>query len=844
MLSLFHWKGTGFSSGLPVVALIFAISVMTGPAQVLAADIHPLAVSGPVAHEFPVQPLAAVRSVAATPVDVATARAEDQARQEMGLAPRFALTEHVSITPDTDGTWEVLDSRFDLWRLRITSPGALSINLGFTGFRLPKGARLTIYSADAAGPADPRGVRIFTDRDNETHGELWTPVVLGDDIVVELVMPRESRHDFDLLLTAINKGYRFFGENREEITDKAGACNIDVVCPEGDDWWREIASVGVISTGGSTYCTGFMMNNTAENGRPLFMTADHCGINTGNAPSLVVYWNFQSPTCGQQGGGTLDQFMTGSTFLAASSTSDFTLVEMDDPVDPAHEVSFAGWNKSSDDPTSAVAIHHPDTDEKSISFEDDPISTTSYFGYNVPGDGTHLRVADWDLGTTEPGSSGSPLFDQNHHVVGQLHGGEAACGNDLSDWYGRLSVSWPNISQFLDPLGTGALTLDTYAPFAATMMVAPSAGAVFEGHIGGPFTPTVVEYVITNNADVPLTFEATADVAWVDVTPGGALVPEGGSLPITVTTNSTAAGLPKGQYEGLLTIINLTDGEGNTTRPLHLTVGLPELVYSFPMDTDPGWSTDPDWAFGQPQGGGGEYGNSDPVGGFTGVNVYGYDLAGDYAPDLSEKHLVSGAIDCADLEAVTLKFMRWLNVEQPKYDHASLAVSNDGVNFVTIWANGSEITEAAWTPVEYDISAVADGQATVHLRWTMGITDSTWQYSGWNIDDVEIWGLTDYVSEVETPSGYLLSVGNHPNPFNPLTTISFVLAKDGYALVNVYDLKGRLVRSLIDESLSAGPHSVPWDGLNEAGLRAGSGVYLVRVVAGGKSAEHKMVLLK
>jgi hypothetical protein len=517
---------------------------------------------------------------------------------------------------------------------------------------------------------------------------------------------------------------------------------------------------------------------------------------------------------------------------------------MDDPVDPAHEVAFAGWNNSSADPTSAVAIHHPNTDEKSISFEDDPTSTTTYLQNSVPGDGTHIRVTDWDLGTTEPGSSGSPLFDQDHHVVGQLHGGYAACGNDLSDWYGRLSVSWQNISQYLDPTSTGAVTLDTYAPFAITMTVAPSSGAVFEGDFGGPFIPATVEYVIANNGDVPLTFEATADVPWVDVTPSGALIPEGGSLPIAVETNSTAAGLARGQYEGTLTILNLTNGEGNTTRPLHITVGLPELVHSFDMSTDPGWTADSDWAFGQPQGGGGDYGNPDPVSGFTGVNVYGYNLAGDYASSIPPRHLVTGAIDCSDLEAVTLKFMRWLNVEQPQYDQAALAVSNDGVSYSTIWTNGSEITDSAWTPVEFDISAVADEQTTVYLRWTMGGTDGSWQYSGWNIDDVEIWGLRDYVAGAETLSGYQLSIGNHPNPFNPLTTISFGLAIEGHTTVNVYDLKGRLVRGLIDESLPAGPHSVSWDGLNDGGLRAGSGVYLVRVINGSRTAEHKMVLLK
>ncbi|MCA9874292.1 MAG: hypothetical protein KC441_11575, partial [Anaerolineales bacterium] len=107
------------------------------------------------------------------------------------------------------------------------------------------------------------------------------------------------------------------------------------------------------------------------------------------------------------------------------------------------------------------------TDEKRISFEYDATSTTSYLNPAVPGDGTHIRIADWDLGTTEPGSSGSPLYNPAQRIIGQLHGGYAACGNNLSDWYGRLSVSWmgggtaaTRLSNWLDPLNTGTLVFD------------------------------------------------------------------------------------------------------------------------------------------------------------------------------------------------------------------------------------------------------------------------------------------------------------------------------------------------------------------------------------------------
>jgi hypothetical protein len=164
------------------------------------------------------------------------------------------------------------------------------------------------------------------------------------------------------------------------------------------------------------------------------------------------------------------------------------------------------------------------------------------------------------------------------------------------------------------------------------------------------------------------------------------------------------------------------------------------------FDTGPGWSTEGEWAYGQPTGGGGEYGGRDPTGGFTGPNIYGYNLAGDYENSLPERHLTSPAIDCTGRFGVRLSFWRWLGVEGPAYDHASLRVSNDGINW-TVWNNADEIADRKWTYGEFDISAVADDQPTVYLRWTIGTTDGGWRYCGWNIDDVQLtsWSCGTYL---------------------------------------------------------------------------------------------------
>jgi len=273
------------------------------------------------------------------------------------------------------------------------------------------------------------------------------------------------------------------------------------------------------------------------------------------------------------------------------------------------------------------------------------------------------------------------------------------------------------------------------------MAVSPGQDLESEGPHGGPFTPDEITYRVINHNETAITFEVTHSAAWVDVSTNGGTIPGGGEAPVVVSINDLPNNFPNGYYEDVVHFINTTDHDGDTTRLVKLDVGVPVPVIVFTMDDDPGWSTEGLWAFGHPTGGGGEYGGPDPTSGHTGNNVYGYNLNGDYEDNLPERHLTSTDIDCSNLTQVQLKFWRWLGVEQPAYDHAYVRVSNDGVNWVQAWSNPSEITENNWSYQAFDISDVADNQPTVYLRWTMGTTDGGWRYCGWNIDDVEIWGV-------------------------------------------------------------------------------------------------------
>ncbi len=404
-------------------------------------------------------------------VDPLLAERDDEARINRGQVTHYAVKIPVAINPWNHGTWELVGRpgrQQARWRLHLVSNGALSLNLGFSRYRMPLGGSLTVKTPDGRLAIGP-----FTERDNETHNQLWTPPLLSSELLLELILPLDRLDELELELIQVNHGYAGFGDPQP----KSGACNLDVACSAGDLWHDQARAVALLSIAGVRFCTGFLVNNTAHDGRPFLITAHHCDIKAETAPSVVVLWNQQSPNCRSPRGASdadlnpgeqLRQFQTGATLRAAYPRSDALLLELDDFPDPSFNVFYAGWDRSGAAIEEAVAIHHPNTDWKRISFDSDPVLPTAHLQNKVLPRAAHLRVGNWELGTTEGGSSGAPLFDQNHRVVGQLHGGYAACGNRRgADWFGRFATSWSGggrpgtrFSDWLDPLGSDALTLD------------------------------------------------------------------------------------------------------------------------------------------------------------------------------------------------------------------------------------------------------------------------------------------------------------------------------------------------------------------------------------------------
>ncbi|MBN2446660.1 MAG: hypothetical protein JXO22_08040, partial [Phycisphaerae bacterium] len=285
-------------------------------------------------------------------------------------------------------------------------------------------------------------------------------------------------------------------------------------------------------------------------------------------------------------------------------------------------------------------------------------------------------------------------------------------------------------------IGNAACYVD-YQPQRG-LRASPPVGIDADGPRGGPFTNASIAYTLENVGDDEIAFAAFSDVDWISLADTAGVLNGLSAITIEAALNDAAALLPNGRHEAALHFVNTTDHVGDTTRTIVLDVGVPAVVHEWSMDIDPGWTGEGLWAWGQPLGAGGAYGFPDPNSGYSGPNIFGYNLAGDYEPRLAETHLTSDAIDCTGLNDVHVRFRRWLGVEDGRFDHAYLHVSNDGVTWHRAWENTSEVADGRWTLRDYNVANVADNQPTVYLRWTMGTTDIIWQYCGWNIDDVEI----------------------------------------------------------------------------------------------------------
>lgn len=433
---------------------------------------------------------------------------------------RFGYEHITSLGLNNSGKWSTTPAGDRVWRLGIFSEDALSINLIFDQFRLPEGAKLYLYNEDHS-----QLIGAYTSANNNEAEVLGTVFIYDDNMIVELFEPKESAGQSKLRVGTVVHGYRklaHYVNGVMKALNSSGDCNVDVDCPAGAGWEQQRNSVAMMIIGGGL-CTGALVNNTANDGTPYFLTANHCGTNHG---STVFRFRWESPTpdCATTANSPGDNNVidiNGSTTRAYNDNADFCLVELNSTPpttsNPDEQIYYNGWDYTESAESEGTGIHHPSGDIKKISHENDALSqvTTSFNGNP---NAKMWQISNWDIGVTEPGSSGSPLFNVDKRQIGVLSGGAAACqgtsDNNQYDIYGRFGIAWDDASgasnrlkPWLDPNNSNPGAIDGYDPNAPSVALDAGIGSINSPASGVTICASSItpEVTLRNYGSDPLT---------------------------------------------------------------------------------------------------------------------------------------------------------------------------------------------------------------------------------------------------------------------------------------------------------------------------------------------------
>ncbi len=354
--------------------------------------------------------------------------------------------------------------------LTITSAGAYSIGLRMSGLRIESGCELYLYDktkTDIIGAITQEAV--------SPDMKLRTRQVSGDSITVELYIPHGIAQQ-SFRITAICHDYaNVFNtiSSLSKATMYGSSCSteVDINCDAGQAFQdiKHATLLLSIDEGYDTYiCTGTLVNNINCDRTPYVLTAAHCICDQDAADGTLAYFNYELPQCGSKSSPKNYSTLSGTTLVATAPletytdrsgrtsstkypTMDFALLRLNNNIPDSYQPYFAGVSISeTDDLSSVITIHHPQGDVKKISIahytpyrdtypEED--KDTHYKSY------CHWHIAQWNVGTTEGGSSGASMLNSNKKVVGILSGGYADCYDAVDDYFQMVSIAWDYYSK-------------------------------------------------------------------------------------------------------------------------------------------------------------------------------------------------------------------------------------------------------------------------------------------------------------------------------------------------------------------------------------------------------------
>jgi hypothetical protein len=394
---------------------------------------------------------------------------------------QFAHKFFTHIERGKDGNEWVLGDGTQIWQVAIRSQGAYSINLLFTEYHVPEGARLFLYNEDHSYILGS-----YDHRNNSPSGLLPTQPVAGETIIVEYSEPADAAFRGRLTIGDVNHDYRDIlrGEPGVDLGNGVFDCMPDVVCADLNVDSTTMRSTLLVMINGNTACSGTLVNNTANDGIPYVLTAVHClndDLDRGyrkdweyyvdRAGTVIVFFNYSRPVCGHSMKAAEEFALAEATPRTIIEGKDIALLEMREKPPMHYNAYYAAWTLNFD-AKPYTNIHHPHSAVKRYNYYNGDLTWTSFFEQVFDRD-SHLQVAAWTNGSTHAGSSGSPLFDARHALIGGLSGGRSTCSNKGADAFFPLIRGWENndpnradnhLKAYLDPTNTGTQFMTGFDP--------------------------------------------------------------------------------------------------------------------------------------------------------------------------------------------------------------------------------------------------------------------------------------------------------------------------------------------------------------------------------------------